>query len=347
MTQDKLARNQSIECARLVASFFVVFIHCPFPGMVGGAVGCVGSFAVSMFFAISGFFCYRVPCAKILDRMKRSLALYLVAELSYLIWNITVVELKGGSSVAYLLAAIPEIDEVAQWLFMNVPPYNAHLWYLLAASVCYFILWLYTKYFDEAVIDYRPLYLIGCIMLADSMTANALAAGIGEKIPMHWFSTALRNGLPMFALGIFLRENLSRIQKAFALNSSKLFCIILAGTAFSLIQWLGKVSTGIYFGTIMQVVGLLLLLNLHPVIVRPDGFTAKRISHFGYYSMVIYILHIMVIQAYEMFAQQSMERFFGQTEPWLRPILVLGLSFLVAIIFDFLRLAFKHRVKQS
>lgn len=54
----KLQRNQTLECCRILAAVFVVFLHVPFPGTVGKTVNCLARFAVPLFFAISGWFSY-------------------------------------------------------------------------------------------------------------------------------------------------------------------------------------------------------------------------------------------------------------------------------------------------
>lgn len=99
--QAKPARNQSIECARMVASFFVVFIHCSFPGMLGEYINCIGRFAVPMFLVISGYFCYQASDKKILAQAKDLLKLYLTAAILYLSWNLFKTE--WGVGALYLI----------------------------------------------------------------------------------------------------------------------------------------------------------------------------------------------------------------------------------------------------
>ena len=52
--QTKLHRNETLECCRILAAVFVVFLHVPFPGLLGKTVNCLARFAVPLFFAISG-----------------------------------------------------------------------------------------------------------------------------------------------------------------------------------------------------------------------------------------------------------------------------------------------------
>lgn len=71
----KLQRNQTLECCRILAAVFVVFLHVPFPGTVGKTVNCLARLAVPLFFAISGWFSYGAEGRKLLRRMGRILLL--------------------------------------------------------------------------------------------------------------------------------------------------------------------------------------------------------------------------------------------------------------------------------
>ena len=49
----KNTRNLSLECFKLLAACFVVFLHIPFPGTFGQLTVCLSRFAVPLFFAVS------------------------------------------------------------------------------------------------------------------------------------------------------------------------------------------------------------------------------------------------------------------------------------------------------
>lgn len=45
-----------LDIIRLIASIFVLLIHCPIDGMTGGYITAIGRFAVPFFILVSGFF---------------------------------------------------------------------------------------------------------------------------------------------------------------------------------------------------------------------------------------------------------------------------------------------------
>lgn len=132
-------RNQTMELCKFIASFFVVFIHAPFPGKLGGLVDCLARFAVPMFFMISGYFNYQATSRQVLRRLKHILTLFLIGALFRQFCICLSIELNGGSTIAHLLTVIPESDEIMRLLILQIPPYTGHLWYLCAMMVCYLI----------------------------------------------------------------------------------------------------------------------------------------------------------------------------------------------------------------
>lgn len=333
MTQVKVRRNQSIECARIIASFFVVFIHCSFPGTFGGFVNCLGRFAVPMFFAISGYFCYQLGTEKIGARMKHIFGLYLLAEFAYVLWNIFAIEYQGGSTVAYLICLVPAADEVGRWMFMNIPPYVGHLWYLLGLVTCYVVLWVYVRFFGQEKVDYRPFYLLGVMLLIGHIILGVVDDVVETEILSYWARTGLFIGIPMFALGMFLRQYQQRLVENFNLTDAKLGAIFAVGVVLALIQWHGGVRTGtVEMGTIIGMAGLMLLMTAHPVIASPGSVWEKLIAKFGFLSTAIYVLHLMVLMAYNLLLSEPLQAALGEKEDWMEPLVVLGISIVAAIL---------------
>lgn len=80
-------RNQAIEWCRLIASVFVVFVHCAFPGKLGEITEGLARFAVPFFFAISGYFCYGATTRMVKRRILGVVKLECVATLWYVLWG--------------------------------------------------------------------------------------------------------------------------------------------------------------------------------------------------------------------------------------------------------------------
>lgn len=210
-TQLKPARNQSIECARLLASIFVIFIHCPFPGKTGQVMDQLARFAVPMFFALSGYFSYRISQETVLNRGKKIFWLDLGATVLYGLWGCFLEKMDGGSAVAFWREAWEEIS-FPGWFFSNDCPFAIHLWYLNAMLICYLLFWGYLRCFRGRRVTYRPLYILGAAALAVNIALDIVAVWEPAWLSDNVTRNAFFFGLPMFAMGIFLREHGDKIR---------------------------------------------------------------------------------------------------------------------------------------
>lgn len=68
-------RNRTFDLFKWAAALFVLLLHVPFPGDVGGTVRMFARWAVPFFFMVSGYFTYgavqRQDAGRLLRRMRR------------------------------------------------------------------------------------------------------------------------------------------------------------------------------------------------------------------------------------------------------------------------------------
>jgi amino acid transporter len=159
------SRNLSLECCKLLAACFVVFLHIPFPGAFGQFLVCLSRFAVPLFFAVSGWFSYGASPKKLGKRFGHILLLEILGDLLYVTWRCARDFLAGESLIWCLRYQIPDVQALRMWLFWSVDPFAGHLWYLSATCLCYGVLWLYTCTGRK---NYRPAYLAGIVLLLAS-----------------------------------------------------------------------------------------------------------------------------------------------------------------------------------
>lgn len=330
--QIKSRGNQSIECARLIASFFVVFIHVPFPGGFGAAVRSVARFAVPMFFVISGYFSYQVSEDRLKARIWKMLWLNVAATPIYIYrWSM----LDPGFQWVFpscLLRLLPTKEQLAKWLVLSLNPYSEHLWYLAAMVICYLVYWLYIRFYGKAAVRYEPFYGLCAGLGLLQLVLGQLAPMLGMQIPYELCRNAFLPGLPLFGLGLFLRQYRQRILENYALTDKKLLLILVLGFALSFLRTVSLGEIELPFAMVVAVAALLLLLEGHPVIAAPKGVPAAWISKFGFLSTAIYILHQFVGTVYAQNWQLPLAAMLGEGELWLRPLLVLGLTLLAAIV---------------
>lgn len=327
-------RNQSMECFKIVASILVVFLHVPFPGKLGSFIMSVaGNFAVPVFFAITGYFNYGADRTTLTRRLKHLLRLYLLAIVVNIVYGVITTELSGGSSVAWLRSFWPEPEEWMLWITLHQDPRNGQLWYLTASCVCYLILRMYVTFFQGKTVDYRPLYLVSVVLSVLYLILMSFPYAVGIEFSYRMLTNGYFVGLPMFTLGIFFHQYQEIIRKNFRLNAWKLLLLIVLGQLYLWAQGLNCLPFGIYLKTI----GLSLLLIYYPTVSRKSGSFEKIIEKFGAWSTYIYIFHILVFCWYTDYLQMPVTRMLSggaAAEENVRPLIVAGISFLTAILFE-------------
>lgn len=330
----KPTRNQSMDCYKMIASILVVFLHVNFPEKFDGYVQCFAKFAIPVFFAISGYFNYGADQHSLTRRLKHLLRLYLIIIIANLIWGCFVTEYNSGSTIAFLRTYFPEPEEFATWLFLQMPPRSGHLWYLSAACVAYVILRAYVRFFGKKPIDYRPLYIISFCMFAFYFTFGAIGPIIGVDFPFQLYRNGYLWALPMFTLGIFIHEHQEQILNNYHLTPRKQVLLFFVGAVLGIFQWKTVGMNQITFGALLDIIILMTFLASHPRITSHPGVGETLISKFGAWSTWIYLLHIIMREFYQIFCHQPLAIALPAWEPWLRPIAVAGLSFLVAVLFE-------------
>ena len=330
----KTARNQAMECCKLIAAVFVVLIHVEFPGELNGYVLCLSHFSVPIFFTISGYFNFGADQETLLRRLKHILQLYVTAILVRLLLGCVFTELKGGSTVVFLRRFLPDLQEIGNWLIFQLDNRMAQLWYLASLCFCYWILRCYVRFFGDEPVDYRPLYFAGLSLFSVFFVFGMLAPAIGMEIPYPLYRNAYFMGLPFFTLGIFIHAYQERILKQFAFTTRKQLLWIGCGVLLGILQWkvigIGQITVG----ALIEVFALMLFMISHPKLTGDTGVWNGLISKFGVWSTYIYLFHMIMLGVYLDFCASFVVAALGEWEPYVRPFAVTVLSFLFAVLFE-------------
>lgn len=339
--QLKTERNQSMEVCKLIAAVFVVIIHVPFPGKLGGFTTCLARFAVPMFFAISGYFSFQADCEKLAGRIKRMFYLNVAATLLYAVWGCCKAVYYEGSAWMYLRANL-NTASVMKWLLLQVNPFGGHLWYLTAALIGYLVLWVYVRFSDGEKIHYQPLYIVSTALLGVCLACGELAAVVDVEVPYILYRNAWFFGLPMFSMGIFLREYQERIIAKFGLSARRLMGLFLVGMLVSVMQWRGVGVGELPVGMVLAVPALLLLMATHPHITGPSERLAKVVSTFGSMSTTIYVIHLLLSEVYTMLSSRYGSTLTAAEQDTRAAVAVICASVAVSVLWEGIRRLFRR-----
>ena len=325
-TARKKTRNPAIEICRLIASFFVVFIHYGFPGEFGEVINCLARFAVPFFFVVSGYFVYHADAFAVKKRMIGILKLNIYATLLYVLWGACQDEYFADQGrIAWLAGALSNYH-LSQWLLYCKNPFAAHLWYLTAILTCYAVVYVYARWIGKTYY-YRPLYIVSLSLFAVHFVLTSLAAMTDMNVPSILYRNAWFLGIPLFNLGIFIREYQDRIIETYRLSTKKLMLMIAFGAAFSVVQWQGTGNVEMPVGTLFEVIALVLLLVSVPSEIQRNDMLCRFTSGFGNLSAYIYITHLFWRDIYTKYIRNRLLYALGETViDYLSPVLVVLIS---------------------
>lgn len=332
----KNQKNQSMDLCKLFASMMVLHIHASFPGRAGEALCLIGRFAVPMFLAITGFFNWGADCKTVARRLRHILLLIIVSSGFYAVFNAILAVSQGNPFWDVISWEIvrPGLPAIGKWIIFQLNPFSEHLWYLSAALLCYGLLWVYVSFWGEKKVDYRPVYLIGLFFGVLLFYSSVLQPWTGTHIHPHEYRNGWLTGIPMFTLGLFLREYGSVIRKNFHLTDTVLILLMVFSLGLALFEWRCGFAGEMTLGHLILTPILMLFLISHPQLPIQNSALNWMIGQIRSLSTGIYILHCAVVKVYDSFIHPWTTAFLYEQEAWLRPLFVLLLSIPVAMLWN-------------
>ena len=205
-------RNHLMDAMKTIAALGVIFVHFPFPGVIGKICAAFGTVGVIFFFLISGYQSYcdnPSESGKLLKRFKRNLNLVIAVLLVYVIYKVIEQIAMGGFSSwaqTYLLDPITYIRMLVlgDFSFISCDP----LWYLVAMLYGYLIIYLMEKYRLHKIF-YIALPLL--LLLRASMETYTNSFSHFSWFDWHFSGNFLVGALPMMLLGNYIRRNEEKI----------------------------------------------------------------------------------------------------------------------------------------
>ena len=334
-------RMQSIECFRLIFSFIVVIAHCITTDNFGLMMNTLGWVVVPFFFVVSGYFSYHARERSLRKRFWSVVKLTIGAHLLYMLWDGYLSGIRDvGSMVAWCLDKCSS-KTLMTMLLISKSPISSHLWYLNASVICYGAMWLYGRWTEGETCDYKPLYIMGVCLYSLHVVLASFATASEFAIPHYLYRNGLLYGLPMFILGIFLREYNEKIIRVYNLTKIKLVGLFAAGALLIMLQMRGTGKVEMPLGALVEVIALILLCVMVPVVSKNSGIVSGMISTFGTLSTYIYVTHMVWLDIYSDFLKGYALQLGETVEEFLYPAIVVGLSLFTGILYMGLKSAVK------
>lgn len=299
-------RKYGLDFLKGIAACFVVFMHVKYPGLFGDYVARVGTFAVPVFFMTSGYFSHNATRAKTLKSLKRTLTYLFVAYLLNLVRIMIEYGFDFGEISCFFRTRVFTINHLIRLILLSQSKISGVAWFLISLLTCYALKYLLGK-------NLRYLGYVGLIVGIVGVLPP-VSGYVGLPINNAWI-----NGIPFFIIGDMLNEykvmDDERISNLLLVLSSLLGFVLIIVTC--------------YYGTEWWHIGTLLLSpSLFVLFGRMDMKYNAMCLLGSVYAFFIYIVHPLVMHVYDAVRPSPLI-----TESWLRPLIVLTVTILLAVVY--------------
>ena len=242
--QKSLNRNVTLDVVKLIAAYFVVFIHNKFYGEFGLAIDSIARFAVPLFFISSGYFCFNNSPDKIKVKAIRIAKMFLWATVMYHFVNLAFFVLQGKQdAIIPYITGIVNFETIWRFLFTNLPYSSTPLWFLIALVYTYAVHYLVVKF----KVSEKLMLAISCVIVALDIICWEFMPIFGIVIPVvNCFVTF---GYPFFTFGLYFRKNQDKLK-----NTKTWFLVVMfvVGAAESIISRLLYERHQLFNGTVPE-----------------------------------------------------------------------------------------------
>lgn len=322
-------KNKTLFFLEACAACGVVFIHVQFPGRFGQLLNAVSRCGVALFFLISGYFSYNsngeVVYTKLKVKLHRNLRLLFSSYCLYLCWNIGGRLLRRGFiGVWAYLRDVFSVSTIYRFLVWQNDPIAGHLWFLQSLVLCYLLMMVIVK-----KKQYQAAYkLFSSFLILQIVISGMLSVCHIEAVPLYVLRNTWFYGMPVFLIGYWIA---SQNEVLTQLSDSRLGLGVILGLAMTLAGRLLIGNLQLYFGTIILLCSIFIFAIKHPQMSFPK-FVVKMGAE---YSGTIYIIHWLIKEIWrELVKAVGISGFWVS---WSSPIIVLGLSVVVAMSLERLK----------
>ena len=309
-------RNTYFDFVKFIALIGVILIHCRFPGAFGMYLQALCSFAVPVFFCVSGYFSYNDSSDDLKRKISRMTKYVFVSNAFYLVWDIWY-EYVSGCSVKAFIQYVFSIKRILVFAVTNESAIRGHLWFLGALLYCYIFVYLIKKTKNEHLIK---IIMVVLFVLGYLGQIILMANGKEDKL-LTYIRNWLFEGLPFFLIGY----NISGARNKKALSKIKIQKNILALLCCCFVVEVLIVGSGyVYYLSVLPIVIITVLLaqgagSPNAIIVAAASISRK-------YGLYIYIIQVAVIKSADLIIKDSL------LYNWLRPVLVFGVTLFLAYL---------------
>lgn len=276
-----------LDFTKLIASYFVVFIHYGLYGSLGKAVDAIGRFAVPLFFISAGFFCYGNDLQKIKTKIFKILRMFLFTAVIYFLCKTAMGILSDGFDLTVkTLAETYTVKSVVFFLVFNRTMTVEFLWFLPALLYTYIVQYFVYKW----DISSKWVFLFSLFALFSQILFGEFFPAFGIQFQPYLIRNFFLLGYPLFGMGMFLKKHQERIT---AISMKKLAVIFGLGLLETLLSRFLIGKSECYIGSLLIVFAVFTF-----AVQRPRALFLEKIVPVLDCSTGIYIFHVLAASVF-------------------------------------------------
>lgn len=313
------SRNHGLDFLKGIAACSIVFVHVIFPRPFGLYVAYLASFAVSVFFMTAGYYSLGATRGKLLHSIKRTLVYLLVAYVLYLSKRWILNGFHVWPVVDFLTNEVFTVEHILKTLITSQSRICFIAWFLISLIICYVLKLVLGKHLR--LLGYLGL-VVGVIVCLPPVD-NHMDFPISN--PWMW-------GVPFFVMGELVHEHEEKLRLVLKLRYLVALCLV--GVTISILSR--------YYGTQGWHIGNMFIAPSLFMLFSWSGMKYNRFCLLGgTYAFFIYIVHPLVSTCYHALRVDP-----GVVELWLRPLIVLGATVLLAMAYYWVKSLIVARAKR-
>lgn len=330
-------RNQTIELFRVMAALFVVLIHFPLPGICGECVSAIARYAVPFFFILTGYYSFEVETPALRRRIKKMVVLVLVASVIYLPIMCLFHKIVLGESIREYLISHFNAYWLSRAVLLGRNPFSEHLWFLSATLylnvivLCYGIVskLLYGK------VRYHLLYCCSAAALLIALFSDLFLKSAGVEIDLTTYRNYLFVGLPLFSLGLMLRE-IENQHGCIRISHARAIALVTAFGLMSIVQSIGIGQAELPIGAIGIATTLFLVAHSRPIVSERRAINTYCMLCSDI-SKTIYIIHPAVFFMLQILGKYSVRIDSLNHRALVSVCMILFISYVIAFLYSLMR----------
>jgi surface polysaccharide O-acyltransferase-like enzyme len=309
--------SDSLDVAKAIAAYLVVFIHCGFPGTFGKAINIIARVAVPLFFIIAGFYSYPYNKDRCRKKIVNDIKLCILMELLY-----SVVLIKS-QPINSILVAYLDINSIKSLLLFSGYGHFGAGWFLYALLFCDILGLILSKVND---VIKRTLYILAPLLLIMHLIWQYVW---GPKISSDIYtSNFFLMGMPFYIGGGYMHEKVDILK----MKKGTISIITIIGICLSLTEGLKFGLKDLYLGSIIAV------FAIFSYCITNKETKRKALAFVGkHYSKYIYCFHLLIKEVFITFESTYSNYEFINTNiySWSKPLIICVITTLVACIYGY------------